>query len=136
MLPSAPKDGLPRVGRVPRHNCPARTTGQAVNIAPSPRWPVAAAGVLMQVALGAVYAWSVFRIPLTKTYGWTIPEVSLAFEIAILVVGFASFIGGVWMRRAGPRPVAFTAALLYGCRVALAGPSAGNLVRRQKSMMS
>ena len=81
----------------------------------------------MQVALGAVYAWSVFRIPLTKTYGWTIPEVTLAFEIAILVLGFAAAVGGVWMRRAGPRPVAFTAALLYGCGVALAGPSAGHL---------
>ena len=30
------------------------------------RWVVAAAGVVMQIALGAVYAWSVFRIPLTK----------------------------------------------------------------------
>ncbi len=81
----------------------------------------------MQVALGAVYAWSVFRIPLTKTYSWTIPEVTLAFEIAILVLGFAAFGGGVWMRRAGPRPVAIASALLYGCGVALAGPSGGNL---------
>ena len=27
------------------------------------RWLIAAAGVVMQLALGAVYAWSVFRIP-------------------------------------------------------------------------
>jgi len=33
---------------------------------PSNRWAIAAAGVVMQIALGAVYAWSVFRIPLTK----------------------------------------------------------------------
>ena len=33
------------------------------------RWLIAAAGVVMQIALGAVYAWSVFRIPLTKQYG-------------------------------------------------------------------
>ena len=26
-------------------------------------WRIAAAGVVMQLALGAVYAWSVFRIP-------------------------------------------------------------------------
>jgi hypothetical protein len=38
----------------------------------SNRWLIAAAGVVMQIALGAVYAWSVFRIPLTTTYGWTI----------------------------------------------------------------
>jgi hypothetical protein len=30
------------------------------------RWGIAAAGVVMQIALGAVYAWSVFRIPLTR----------------------------------------------------------------------
>jgi hypothetical protein len=45
----------------------------------SNRWLIAAAGVVMQIALGAVYAWSVFRIPLTTTYGWTIAQVTQAF---------------------------------------------------------
>ena len=67
---------------------------------------IAVAGVSMQLALGAVYAWSVFRIPLTQTYGWTVSQVTLAFELAILVLGFAAFAGGLWMRRVGPRPVA------------------------------
>src|SRR6202790_613342 len=75
---------------------------------------IAVAGVLMQVALGAVYAWSVFRIPLTQTYGWSVSQVTVAFEVAILVVGFAAFSGGVWMRHTGPRPVAMLAAVLYG----------------------
>jgi len=61
----------------------------------SNRWIIATAGILMQIALGAVYAWSVFRIPLTKTYGWTISQVTFAFELAILVLGFASFAGGL-----------------------------------------
>ncbi|MDB4902063.1 MAG: oxalate/formate antiporter, partial [Mucilaginibacter sp.] len=30
------------------------------------RWGIAVAGVLLQMALGAVYAWSVFRTPLVK----------------------------------------------------------------------
>lgn len=90
------------------------------------RWVIAAAGVLMQIALGAVYAWSVFRIPLTKAHGWTIPEVTFAFELAIFVLGFAAFAGGIWMRRSGPRPVAFAAAVLYGLGTALAG-GANNL---------
>jgi MFS transporter, OFA family, oxalate/formate antiporter len=30
----------------------------------------------MQLALGAVYAWRVFRIPLTKEFGWSISEVT------------------------------------------------------------
>jgi OFA family oxalate/formate antiporter-like MFS transporter len=75
----------------------------------------------MQVAFGAVYAWSVFRIPLMKAHGWTIPEVTLAFELTIFVLGFASFAGGIWMKRSGPRLVAFTAAVLYGVGTMLAG---------------
>src|ERR1700676_1417995 len=80
---------------------------------------IAVAGVLMQVALGAVYAWSVFRIPLTQTYGWTVSQVTLAFELAILVLGFAAFAGGLWMKRVGPRKVAVLAAILYGLGTAL-----------------
>jgi OFA family oxalate/formate antiporter-like MFS transporter len=91
------------------------------------RWVIAAAGVLMQIALGAVYAWSVFRIPLTKTFGWTISEVTLTFTIAIFVLGLAAFAGGLWMRRAGPRTVALTAGVLYGAGVALASLSGGRL---------
>src|SRR4030095_16392436 len=77
------------------------------------RWLIAAAGVVMQIALGAVYAWSVFRIPLTQAYGWSIGEVTLAFTIAIFVLGFAAFGGGLWMRRAGPRPVGLVGRALY-----------------------
>src|SRR5438876_10787062 len=87
------------------------------------RWIIAGAGVLMQVALGAVYAWSVFRIPLTRDYGWTVSQVTGAFELAILVLGFAAFLGGLWMRRVGPRRVALLAAVFYGLGTVLAGLS-------------
>ena len=91
------------------------------------RWLIAAAGVVMQIALGAVYAWSVFRIPLTSVSGWTISEVTLTFTIAIFVLGFAAFAGGVWMRHAGPKRVALSAGLLYGLGVFLASFSEGRL---------
>jgi MFS transporter, OFA family, oxalate/formate antiporter len=32
----------------------------------SNRWTIAIAGVFLQIALGAVYAWSVFRVRLLK----------------------------------------------------------------------
>jgi OFA family oxalate/formate antiporter-like MFS transporter len=85
------------------------------------RWFIAAAGVLMQVAFGAVYAWSVFRIPMSHAHGWTIAEVTAAFEVAIFVVGFAAFAGGLWMKRSGPRLVALTSAVLYGLGTMLTG---------------
>jgi OFA family oxalate/formate antiporter-like MFS transporter len=87
------------------------------------RWIIAVVGVLMQAAFGAVYAWSVFRIPLSHAHGWTIAEVTAAFEIAILVVGLAAFAGGLWMKRSGPCPVGIAAAILYGLGTMLTGTS-------------
>ena len=93
----------------------------------SKRWGIAAAGVLLQVALGAVYAWSVFRKPLAAAYHWTIPDITLAFTIAIFVLGFASFFGGLWNDRSGPRIVAMTGGALYGIGTLLAGFTDGRL---------
>src|SRR6266550_3179446 len=84
------------------------------------RWVIAIAGVFFQIALGAVYAWSVFRVPLTKQFGWTISEVTLTFTISIFVLGFAAFFGGLWLNRKGPRVVALTGGALYGLGVFLA----------------
>ena len=78
------------------------------------RWWIAVAGILMQVALGAVYAWSVFRAPLAKQFHWSISQITLTFTIAIMVVGFASFFGGLWSKKVGPRVVAMTGGVLYG----------------------
>ena len=91
------------------------------------RWLIAAAGVVMQIALGAVYAWSVFRMPLSRSFGWTIPQVTLTFTIAIFVLGFAAFAGGLWMRRDGPRRVAMAAGTFYGLGVFLASFTNGRL---------
>jgi len=91
------------------------------------RWTIAVAGVLMQIALGAVYAWSVFRVPLSQLFGWTISEVTLAFTIAIFVLGFAAFAGGIWLRKVGPRTVALVAGVLYGLGVFLASMTNGRL---------
>src|SRR5437588_4345384 len=78
------------------------------------RWSIAIAGVLLQVALGAVYAWSVFRAPLTKEFGWSVSEVTFTFTISIFVLGIAAFFGGLWLNRKGPRIVAVTGGILYG----------------------
>ena len=91
------------------------------------RWVIAIAGVFLQIVLGAVYAWSVFRIPLSKQFGWSISQVTLTFTISIFVLGFAAFFGGLWMNRKGPRVVALTGGTLYGLGVFLTSFSANNL---------
>src|ERR1700752_3874392 len=91
------------------------------------RWVIAIAGVFLQIALGAVYAWSVFRVPLSKRFGWSISEVTLTFTISIFVLGIAAFFGGLWLNRQGPRVVAVTGGVLYGLGVFLASFSAHKL---------
>ena len=91
------------------------------------RWGLAAAGFLMQMALGAVYAWSVFRIPLAKQFNWSIADVTLTFTICIFVLGVSAFFGGLWLNRKGPRVVALTGGFLYGLGVFLASFSAHKL---------
>ena len=78
------------------------------------RWVIALAGFFLQIALGAVYAWSVFRTPLAKQFGWSISEVTLTFTISIFVLGVSAFFGGLWLNRQGPRIVAMTGGALYG----------------------
>src|SRR5437660_9447414 len=91
------------------------------------RWVIAIAGVFLQIALGAVYAWSVFRVPLVKQFGWSISEVTLTFTISIFVLGIAAFFGGLWLNHKGPRVVALTGGVLYGLGVFLASFSAHKL---------
>jgi len=91
------------------------------------RWGIAAAGFLLQMALGAVYAWSVFRGPLIKRFHWSISQVTLTFTICIFVLGVSAFFGGLWQNRIGPRTVALTGGFLYGLGVFLASFSADKL---------
>lgn len=91
------------------------------------RWGIAVAGIFLQMALGAVYAWSVFRVPLAKQFGWSISEVTLTFTISIFVLGISAFFGGLWLNRKGPRIVAVTGGFLYGAGVFLASFSGHKL---------
>jgi OFA family oxalate/formate antiporter-like MFS transporter len=77
------------------------------------RWWIALAAVLVQLALGAVYAWSVFNKPLQGQFGWSKTEVVLPFETAIGVIVFGTFLGGRIQDRRGPRPVALAGVVLY-----------------------
>ena len=91
------------------------------------RWWIAVAGVCLQMALGAAYAWSVFRIPLVKEFGWSISQVSFTFTICWFFLGCTSVLGGFWMNRSGPRIVAVFAGLMWGGGVFLASFSAHKL---------
>jgi MFS transporter, OFA family, oxalate/formate antiporter len=94
---------------------------------PRNRWVIAAAGVVMQLALGAVYAWSVFVNPLRDRFDWSRTQVTLTFTISIFMLGVSAYFGGLWMNRKGPRVVGMAAGVFYGVGVILASQSADRL---------
>ncbi|NLO74638.1 MAG: OFA family MFS transporter [candidate division WS1 bacterium] len=85
------------------------------------RWVVAVAGVAMQLLLGTVYAWSVFKRPLMEAHGWSNTEVGLAFTLAVFFIGLSAAFGGGFVDQAGARRVATVAAVRFGLGTLLAG---------------
>ncbi len=93
----------------------------------SRRWGIAAAAFVLQIVFGAVYAWSVFRVPLSREFGWSTPQVTLTFTIAISADSIACFLGGLWLNHKGPRIVAMSGSFVYGLGIFLASFSAHRL---------
>lgn len=88
------------------------------------RWVIAVAAVIMQICLGAVYGWSVFKKPLMSAEHWTETSVQLNFTFSIVALGFGTVLGGFWQDRIGPRRVATVAGILYGLGYIAAGLAA------------
>lgn len=76
------------------------------------RWLPVVGGLLMNLALGSLYAWSVFVLPLEKEYGWTRAETSWVFTIAIVCFALSFVVAGRIQDLKGPRICAFTGGLL------------------------
>ena len=91
------------------------------------RWVIAIAAFFMQLALGAVYAWSVYLKPVTKLYHVTTLEANLNFSILLLALGITAGFGGYLNNRFGPRVIATVGGILYGLSFILAGFAAPHL---------
>ena len=95
---------------------------RAIEAEPSQtRVRIAAAASCMQLALGSVYGWSVFLIPIQGQFGATRGEVNLTFTITLVVLGIIAGFGGFLARRIGPRTAATIAGVMYGSGVMLSG---------------
>ena len=89
------------------------------------RWWIVAGGILIQLCLGAIYAWSAFTGLLTDDpYGFTRTQTQVIFAVGLMsFAGFMALIAGRWQRRSGPRVVALTGGLVLGLGYVLAGLS-------------
>ena len=75
----------------------------------------------MQVLLGVVYSWSVFRGPLAAAYKWSNAQTIAPFRYSLLVLALSMIVGGLWLDRSGPRVVATAGGVLLGIGWVLAG---------------
>src|SRR2546421_5710309 len=91
------------------------------------RWVLAITAFLMQLALGSVYAWSVFLKPVGTVYHVSRLQANLTFSIVLLALGVTAGFGGYLTNRFGPRVIATLGGILYGLGVILAAFAAPNI---------
>jgi len=85
-------------------------SGTSVN-----RWWRVIGGMSMNLALGTLYAWSIFVAPLEKQFGWKRAQTSNVFTIAVVVFALTFIIAGRLQDKFGP----FWISLIGGVLVSL-----------------
>jgi len=86
------------------------------------RWLVPPAALAIDLCIGQAYAFSVFKLPLTKAIGitqpapgdWSQPQLAWIFTLAIVMLGLSAAVFGRWLERAGPRKSGVAAACCWG----------------------
>jgi OFA family oxalate/formate antiporter-like MFS transporter len=88
------------------------------------RWLVVVGGILIQLCLGAIYAWSAFTGKLTAeggAYEFTKSETQIIFSLGLLSFAVVmALIAGKWQAKVGPRVVALTGGVVMGLGYVLA----------------
>src|SRR6476661_5096209 len=87
------------------------------------RWLVPPAALAIHLSIGQAYAFSVFKLPLTKVLGvtqsaagdWSQPQLAWIFTIAIVFLGLSAAMFGRWLEHAGPRKSGVVAAVCWSC---------------------
>ena len=86
----------------------------------SGRWRLVAAALVMQLCLGVLYSWAVFRGPLEELHGWSKSTSIAPYRYSLLFFTFAMVVAGFWQDRKGPRLVGSVGGLLLGAGCLLA----------------
>ena len=76
------------------------------------RWWRVVGGLCMNLALGSLYAWSVFVAPLEKEFGWKRADTSTVFTIAIFVFAVSFMLAGRLQDKFGPFGVSLAGGIL------------------------
>jgi OFA family oxalate/formate antiporter-like MFS transporter len=76
------------------------------------RWWRVVGGLMMNLALGSLYAWSVFVAPLEKEFGWKRADTSSVFGWAVVVFAISFIIAGRLQDKLGPFFISLTGCIL------------------------
>src|SRR5216684_199323 len=76
------------------------------------RWWRVVGGLLMNLALGSLYAWSVFVAPLEKEFGWKRADTSTVFTVAIAVFALSFIVAGRLQDKLGPFRISLVGCIL------------------------
>ncbi len=76
------------------------------------RWWRVVGGLMMNLALGSLYAWSVFVAPLEKEFGWKRADTSQVFTWAVVVFAIAFIVAGRLQDKLGPFFISLTGCIL------------------------
>jgi MFS family permease len=78
------------------------------------RWLIPPAALAVHLAIGEVYAFSVFKTALVERFDASLTQIGIVFSIAIGMLGLSAAFGGTWVEKAGPRKAMVLAALCWG----------------------
>lgn len=88
------------------------------------RWLIVIGAVMIQLALGAIYAWSVFTKKLTDldgVYQFSATEAAWIFSAGLATFAIVMVLAGRWLPKAGPRRMTVFGGILLGSGYILAG---------------
>ena len=92
------------------------------------RWLVVIGALLVQLCLGAIYAWGAFTKALQAAdgpYGFSSTETSAIFSAGLAAFAIVMILAGRWQDKIGPRKVAILGGIVLGLGYILAGLFAG-----------
>src|SRR5437660_12084387 len=78
------------------------------------KWVVTFAGVGINLALGVLYTWSMYKDAISKELGWKGEQLNDPYALCCLVFAFAMILAGRCQDKLGPRLTASLGGLLVG----------------------